>query len=108
MPFYKGDAVVAALSSVSPQAKHSQCQRLKQRNVYCRARQGEWVAHAHRTPNSLEGFSKAFKKKKKKEPPHLYLVFQQSIFKDQVRDWCPQVCDQLVHSSLDWLMVINP
>ena len=66
------------------ETKHSECQRLKQRKVYCRARQGEQVAHAHKTPNALEG-----------EPPHLYFVFQQSIFKGQVSEWCPQVCDQL-------------
>ena len=62
--------VMTALSSVSPHvhlcAWHTvrlntpNVGGLKQRKVYCRARQGERVAHAHKTPNSLEGFSKAF------------------------------------------------
>ena len=37
-------------------------QTLEQRKVYYRAMQGEWVAHASKTLNSLKGFSKAFLK----------------------------------------------
>lgn len=37
-------------------------QRLEQGKVYCRARQGEWVAHTQRTPNSSKGFSEGFLK----------------------------------------------
>ena len=35
-------------------------QSSEQRNVCCRAKQGEWVACAQNAPNSLKGFSKAF------------------------------------------------
>ena len=40
----------------------SKCQSLKQRKIYCRALQGEWVACAQKTPELPKGFSKAFLK----------------------------------------------
>lgn len=40
----------------------SKCQSLKQRKIYYRALQGEWVACAQKTPELLEDFSKAFLK----------------------------------------------
>ena len=56
-------------------------QSLKQRKVYCRAMKGEWVDLASQNPDPLEGF-------------------QQSIFKDQVREGGHEVCDELIHNSL--------
>ena len=63
------------------EAKQTERQSLEQRKVYCRAKQGEWVAHAQKTPKLLKGF-------------------QQNIFKGQVREGRPRLCDQLMHSFL--------
>ena len=55
---------------------------LEQRNVYCKAMQGDEVAHALKSLGLPEGF-------------------QQSTFKGQVGvGWCLRVGDQIVHSSL--------
>ena len=54
---------------------------LEQRKVYCRAMQGDEVAHALKSPELPEGF-------------------RQNIFKGQVRGRGHGVCDQLVHSCL--------
>ena len=40
----------------------SKWRSLQERKVYCRAEQGERVAHAQKTPISPKGFSKAFVK----------------------------------------------
>ena len=61
-------------------------QSLGQREVYCRAIQGELVACAQRTPNSQKGFSKAFLK--------VQLGWR------RVGGACHRVCDQFLHSSL--------
>ena len=50
---------VCPMHSKPKQLKH---QILEQRKVYFRAKQGEFVAYAQKTPNSLKGFSKAFLK----------------------------------------------
>ena len=43
-------------------AKQTETSSLEQRKVYCRTKQGEWVACAQKTLNSPEGFSKEFLK----------------------------------------------
>lgn len=64
----------------SVRATKSKYWSLEQRKCSCRAMQGERVAHAHKSPYSPKGFSKAF------------------LRSDE--DGWPRVCDQLVHNSL--------
>ena len=65
---------------------HSEAKQCRNINVWvekglCRAMQQEWLACAQKAP----------------ELPH---GFQKSIYKDQVREGCPRVCDQLMCNSL--------
>ena len=57
-------------------------QNLEQRKVYCKALQGEAVAHALKSPELPEGVS------------------AKHFEKPGEGGWGCQVCDQLVHSSL--------